>query len=65
MSIGNRSVPIVKTVRGLGVHINLDITLTTHVTAIVRTCFAMLHRIRSVRRSVTRDTLITLRGVVV
>ena len=60
VSIGNTSVLTVKSVRELGVHINSDVTLTTHVTAIVRTCFAMLRRIRSVRRSLTRDALITL-----
>lgn len=60
VSIGNMSVPTVKTVRDLGVHINSDVTMTTHVTATVRTCFAILRRIRSVRRSLTRDALITL-----
>ena len=34
--------------------------MSTHVTATVRTCFAILRRIRSVRRSLTRDALITL-----
>ena len=60
VSIGNTSVRTVKTLRDFGVHINSDVTLTTHVTALVRTCFAMLRRIRSVRRSLTRDALITL-----
>ena len=43
-----------------GVHINSDVTLTTHTTAIVRTCFGMLRLIRSGRRSLTRVALITL-----
>ena len=60
VSIGTTSVQTVKTVRNLGVHINSDVTLTTHMPAIVRTCFAMLRRIRSVRRSLTRDALIAL-----
>jgi len=47
-------------VRDLGVHINSDITLSTHVTATVRTCFAVLRQISSVRRSLTSDPLITV-----
>jgi hypothetical protein len=58
--IGNTSVPTVSSVRNLGVHINSHLTLSTHVTAIVKTCFAVLRQIRSVRRSLTRDALITL-----
>ena len=60
VSIGNSSVPTVSSVRDLGVHINSDLSLSTHVTATVRTCFAVLRQIRSVRRSLTRDALITL-----
>jgi len=60
VSIGNTSVLKVSSVRDLGVHINSDITLSTHVTATVRTCFAGLQKIWSVRRSLTRDALITL-----
>jgi len=58
--IGNLPVPTVSSVRDLGVHINSHVTSSTHVTAIVRTCFAVLRQIRSVRRSLTRDALITL-----
>lgn len=58
--IDNTSVPTVSSVRNLGVHINSHLTLSTHVTAIVKTCFAVLRQIRSVRRSLTRDALITL-----
>ena len=58
--IGNASVLPVSTVRDLGVHLNSDVTLSTHVTATVRACFAVLRQIRSVRRSLTRDALIAL-----
>jgi len=34
--------------------------MSAHVTAIVKACFAALRRIRSVRRSLTRTTLLTL-----
>ena len=60
VSVGNSSVSTVSSVRNLGVHINSDVSLSTHVTATVKTCFAVLRRIRSVRRSLTRDALITL-----
>ena len=58
--IGSASVLPVSTVRDLGVHIDCDVTLTTHVTATVRACFGVLRQIRSVRRSLTRDALIAL-----
>ena len=38
VSISNSSVPTVSSVRDLGVHINSDVSLSTHVTATVRTC---------------------------
>ena len=54
----NSSVPTVSSVRDLGVHINSDVSLSTHVTATeLYTCFAVLRHIRSVRRSLTRDAL--------
>ena len=58
--VGSASVLPVSTVRNLGVHLDSDVTLTTHITATVRTCFAVLRQIRSVWRSLTRDALVTL-----
>jgi len=34
--------------------------MSAHITAIVKTCFAALHQIRSLCRSSTRTTLLTL-----
>jgi len=34
--------------------------MSAHVTAVVKACFAALRQIRSVRRSITRTTLLTL-----
>jgi len=34
--------------------------MSAHVTAVVKACFAALHHIRSVHRSLTRTTLLTL-----
>ena len=60
MQLGSTLVRLVSTVRDLGFHINSDVKLTTHVSATVRACFSVLKQIRSVRRSSTRDALITL-----
>ena len=57
--VGDTSVQPVRTVRDLGVYIDADVTMSAHVTAVVKTCFAALRQIRSVRRSMTRTTLLT------
>ena len=57
--VGDTSVQPVRTVRYLGVYIDADVTMSAHVTAVVKTCFAALRQIRSVRRSMTRTTLLT------
>ena len=44
----------------LGVHIECDTAMKNHVTTVVRSCFAALRQIRSVRRSLPRHALITL-----
>ena len=46
----------VSSVRDLGVYIDSDVSLRTHVTATVRSCFAALHQIRRVRRCFPADT---------
>jgi len=58
--ISNTSVLPVSIVWDLGIYIDADLTMSTHVTITVRVCFAALQRIRSVRRSLTPDTLLTL-----
>jgi len=58
--VGDTSVLPVRTVRDLGVYIDADVTMSAHVTAIVKACFAALRQIRSVRRSMTRTTLLTV-----
>ena len=50
----------VSAVRDLGVFIDADVTMSTHITATVRACFAALRQIRSVRRSLSPDALLTL-----
>ena len=58
--IGSTSVQPVVSVRDLGIHLDPDVTMTTHITAAVRSCFAALRQIRSVRRSLPRHALLTL-----
>ena len=60
MRIGSALINPVTTVRDLGVHLNCDVTMATHVTATVRACFAVLRQIQSVRRSLPRSMLVTL-----
>ena len=56
--VGDTPVLPVRTVRDLGsVYIDADDTMSAHVIAVVKACFAAL---RSVRRSLTRTTLLTL-----
>ena len=58
--IGTTDVQPVSSTRDLGVYIDADMSMRTHVTAVVGACFATLRRIRSVRRSLSRHALLTL-----
>ena len=58
--IGDTTVIPVSVVRDLGVYIDCCVTMSAHVTATVRACFAALRMIRSVRRSLPRHALLTL-----
>ena len=58
--IGDTTVIPVSVVRDLGVYIDYCVTMSAHVTATVRACFAALRMIRSVRRSLPRHALLTL-----
>ena len=58
--VGNSAVLPQSAVRDLGVYIDADVTMSAHVTATIRACFAALRQIRSVRRSLTQDALLTL-----
>ena len=58
--IGNTSVLPVSSVRDLGVYVDSDLAMRTHVTRTIGACFAALRQIRSVRRSIPRHALLTL-----
>jgi len=64
--VGDTSVLPVPPVRDLGIYIDADVSMSAHITATVRACFAALQQIRSVRRSLSCDALLTvLRALVV
>jgi hypothetical protein len=58
--VGSASIVPVSSVRDLGVFIDSDVTLKAHVIATVRACFAALRQIRSVRRFLSPQALLTL-----
>ena len=57
--VGDVLVSPVTAVRDLGVYIDGDVTIRTHVTSIVRACFSALPQIWSVRRSLTQHSTLT------
>jgi len=58
--IGTTDVQPVSSICDLGVYIDADTSMRTHITAVVTACFMALRQIRSVRRSLSRHTLLTL-----
>ena len=57
--VGDVLVSPVTAVQDLGVYINTDITMRTHVTSIVLARFSALRQIRSVRHSLPQHALLT------
>ena len=47
-------------VRDLGIYLNCDVSMRTHVSKVVSSCFAVLRRLRSIRSSVTRPVVVSL-----
>jgi len=58
--VGSNTVVPVCVVRDLGIHLDSDLLMGTHVIKTASSCFAVLRQIRSIRRSVPRPTLQTL-----
>ena len=58
--IGTDAVAPVRSVRNLGIFIDSDVSMSTHICRTTASCFAVLRQIRSVRRSVNRQTLLSL-----
>ena len=47
-------------VRDLGVYLDSDLSMKSHITRLVCTCFGVLRQIRSIRRSLPRESVLTL-----
>ena len=58
--VGYDYVTTARSVRDLGIYLDSDVTMTTHVTKTASSCFAALRQIRAIRRSVTRPVLLSL-----
>jgi len=58
--IGTVDVLPVSLVRHLGVYIDSDVAMRSHMTATVRSCFAALRQLRSVRLCLPQQALLTL-----
>jgi len=58
--IGSTAMQPVSAVRDLGIMLDAEVTMSTHVSAVVRASFVALRRVRSVRRSIPRRALLTL-----
>ena len=58
--IGSTYVLPFTSVRDIGLYIDCDVSLQTHVTVTVRSCFAALRQIRSVQRCLPRYALLSL-----
>jgi hypothetical protein len=58
--IGDALISSSSIVRDLGVYIDANITMKTHVTFLVRSCFASLRQLCSIRRSIPPHALQTL-----
>ena len=61
-SVGSRldAVVPVRVVRDLGIYLDSDLMMRTHVAKTVSSCFAVLRQLRSIRRSVSDPVLQSL-----
>ena len=60
LRVGTDSVMPASSVRDLGISINSDASVKTHTSETMSSCFAVLHQIRSIRPSVSQQTLQSL-----
>ncbi|HSN23631.1 MAG TPA: reverse transcriptase domain-containing protein [Methylomicrobium sp.] len=58
--VGTEAVSPVTSVRDLGIYLDSDLSMHTHVSKTVSACFSTLRQIRSIRHSVTKPVLQTL-----
>jgi hypothetical protein len=58
--VGSTQVLPVSTARDLGVYLDADMSMKKHISMTVRSCFAALRRIKTLRRSLPHHALLTL-----
>jgi len=58
--VGDDLVSPATSVRDLGIHLDADATMSSHVAKTVPNCFSVLRQLRSIRRSVTNPVLQSL-----
>ena len=59
-AVGLDNITPVRSVRNLGIYVDSYVSMRTHVVKTVSSCFTILRRIRSIRRSVTSSVLKSL-----
>jgi len=60
LRVGNDSVMPASSVHDLGIYIDSDASMKSHISRTVSSCFAVLRQIRSISRSVSQQTLQSL-----
>jgi len=60
VQVGSTSVQPVSTVRNLGDHLDTDVRMHNHVTAVIRACFATPRQIRSIRHGLPHSALVSM-----
>ena len=60
LQIGADDIAPSAAVQDLGIYLDSDVSMTTHVSRVVSSCFAVLRQLRSIRQSVTRQVFVSL-----
>jgi len=60
LRVGADNVTPVSSVRDLGVYLDADASMTTHISRTAASCFRILHQLRSVQRSLPRHAVVSL-----
>jgi len=59
-TVGSDVVKPVRSVRNLGIYLDSDVSMRTHISRTISSCFAALRQIRSIQHSVSRPVLLSL-----
>jgi len=58
LRVGSDTVQPVRCVRDLGIYIDNDVSMQTHISRTMSNCFSALRQLRSIRRSVRQPVLL-------